>query len=182
MAVGIIIHVSVGQDKRTELFSEEIIRFGTNETCDLQIHSERVLATGIWLELERDTNLYRVVNFNDKLNLTFNGKPLQRFVAIEDGDTIALPEGDISFSFFSLTSKSSLITTNREQPHIAPFIESAALESAFSPKRDDAKAFLREFVRELSREISWVSKLIFLVIVIGSISGIFYLGVAFNRE
>jgi hypothetical protein len=182
MAVGIIIHVSVGQDKRTELFSEEIIRFGTNETCDLQIHSERILATGVWLELERDNNLYRVVNFNEKLNLTLNGKLVQRFAAIEDGDTIAVPEGDISFSFFSLTSKSSLITTNRELPHIAPFIESAALESAFSPKRDDAKAFLREFIRELSREISWITKLIVLGIVIGSISGIFYLGVAFNRE
>ncbi|MGI8849704.1 MAG: trypsin-like peptidase domain-containing protein, partial [Pyrinomonadaceae bacterium] len=57
-----------------------------------------------------------------------------------------------------------------------------ALESAFSPKRDDAKAFLREFIRELSREISWITKLIVLGIVIGSISGIFYLGVAFNRE
>ena len=182
MAVGIIIHVSVGKEKRTELFSEEIIRFGTNETCDLQIHSERILATGVWLELERDNNLYRVVNFNEKLNLTLNGKLVQRFAAIEDGDTIAVPEGDISFSFFSLTSKSSLITTNRELPHIAPFIESAALESAFSPKRDDAKAFLREFIRELSREISWITKLIVLGIVIGSISGIFYLGVAFNRE
>ncbi|MEJ7701081.1 MAG: hypothetical protein WKF71_15755 [Pyrinomonadaceae bacterium] len=92
MAVSIIIHVSVGKEKRTELFSEEIIRFGTNETCDLQIHSEEVLATGVWLELERDNNLYRVVNFNEKLNLTLNGKLLQRFVAIEDGDTIAVPD------------------------------------------------------------------------------------------
>lgn len=182
MAVGIIIHVSVGKEKRTELFSEEIIRFGTNETCDLQIHSEEVFATGVWLELERDNNFYRVVNFNEKLNLTLNGKLLQRFVAIGDGDTITVPTTDISFSFFSLASKSSLITTNREQPHIAPFIESAALESAFSPKRDDAKAFLREFVRELSREISWITKLVVLLIVVGSISGIFYLGVAFNRE
>ncbi|MBA3335071.1 MAG: trypsin-like peptidase domain-containing protein [Acidobacteria bacterium] len=182
MAVGIIIHVSVGREKRTELFSEEVIRFGTNETCDLQIHSEKVFATGVWLELERDNNLYRVINFNEKISLTLNNKLLQRFTVIQDGDTIAIPATDISFLFFSLTSKSSLITTNREQPHIAPFIESAALESAFSPKRDDAKAFLREFVRELSREISWVTKLIVLGIVIGSISGIFYLGIAFNKE
>jgi len=182
MAVGIIIHVSVGKEKRTELFSEENIRFGTSETCDLQIHSEQVFAGGVWLELELDTNVYRVVNLNEKLSLTINGTLLQRFVQIQDGDTIAIPNTDISFSFFSLASKSSLITTNRDQSHIAPFIESAAMESAFSPKRDDAKAFLREFVRELSREISWVTKLIVLGIVICSISGIFYLGFAFNKE
>jgi len=67
-------------------------------------------------------------------------------------------------------------------PHVAPFIEAAAMESGFSPKRDDAKVFLREFVRELLREVSWVTKLIVLAIVVGSISGIFYLGAAFNRE
>jgi hypothetical protein len=80
MAVGIIIHVSVGKEKRTELFSEENIRFGTSETCDLQIHSEQVFAGGVWLELELDTNVYRVVNLNEKLSLTINGTLLQRFV------------------------------------------------------------------------------------------------------
>jgi len=182
MAVGIIIHVSVGAEKRTEFFSEENIRFGADETSDLQIHTGKISAEGSWLELELENGVYRITYFQKSLNFTLNGKSLQRFAVVTDGDTIAISDTDISFSFFSLESKSSLITTNREQPHVAPFIETAALESGFSPKRDDAKAFLREFVRELSREISWVTKLVILLIVTGSIGGIFYLGIAFNNE
>lgn len=182
MAVGIIIHVSVGAEKRTEFFPDENIRIGSDETSDLQIHSRKVSTEGSWLELELENGSYRVTFVENSLNFLLNDKPIHRFVQINDGDTISIPDSDISFSFFSLESKSSLITTNRELPHVAPFIEAAALESGVSPKRDDAKAFLREFVRELSREISWVTKLIVLLIVIGSISGIFYLGVAFNNE
>ena len=181
MAVGIIIHVSVGKEKRTELFSEENIRFGADEACDLQIITEKVAANGVWLELELSDKIYRIINFQPSLNLTLNGVPIHRFAPIVNGDTIAIPTTDIAFSFFSLTSKSSLITTNRE-PHIAPFIESAAIESAFSPKRDDAKTFLREFVRELSREISWLTKLVVLTIVLVSLGGIFYLGNSYNNE
>jgi S1-C subfamily serine protease len=182
MAVGIIIHVSVGAEKRTEFFSAENIRIGSDETSDLQIHTSKISAEGSWLELELENGVYRVTYVQKSLNLLFNGKPLHRFVAVGDGDTIDIPDTDVSFSFFSFESKSSLITTNREQPHVAQFIEQAALESNFSPKRDDAKTFLREFVRELSREISWITKSVVLLIVIASISGIFYLGVAFNNE
>ncbi|MDQ3179770.1 MAG: serine protease [Acidobacteriota bacterium] len=182
MAVGIIIHVTVGAEKRTELFAEENIRLGSTEASNLQIHTDKVAADGVWLELAFENGVYRVINFRESLNLMLNGKPLHRFAAIEDGDLIDVPTTDISFSFFSLESTSSLITTNREQPHVAQFIEAAALESSFTPKRDDAKAFLREFVRELSREISWMTKLIVLVIVVGSISGLFYLGFSYNKE
>jgi S1-C subfamily serine protease len=181
MAVGIIIHVSVGKEKRTELFSEENIRIGADEACDLQIITEKVAAQGVWLELALNDKVYRVLDFQPSLDLALNGVPIHRFVPINNGDTIEIPTTDIAFSFFSLTSKSSLITTNRE-PHIAPFIESAAMESAFSPKRDDAKTFLREFVRELSREISWLTKLIVLTIVVTSLGGIFYLGNSYNNE
>jgi len=181
MAVGLIIHVSVGTEKRTEFFAEENIRFGSDDTCDLQIHNDKLSSKTVWLELEHGEGVYRVTNFLESLNLQLNGNPIRRFVSITDGDTIEIPANQISFSFFSLAQKSSLITTNRE-PHIAPFIESAALESAVSPKRDDAKAFLREFVRELSREIHWTTKLIVLAIVLASLGGIFYLGSSYNNE
>ena len=182
MAVGIIIHVSVGAEKRTEFFSDENIRIGSSETSDLQIHSSKIAAAGSWLELEYENDVYRVIYVQESLNFLLNGKPLRRFVPIADGDTVNISDTDVSFSFFSLESKSSLITTNREQPHIAQFIEEAALESGFSPKRDDAKAFLREFVRELSREISWVTKLAVFAVAVGTIGGILYLGFAFNKE
>ncbi len=181
MAVGIIIHVTVGTEKRTEFFADENIRLGSTEASNLQIKTNQFVADGIWLELEFEENVYRIVDYLESLNLQHNGRPIRRFVGIRDGDTISIPDTDISFSFFSLASQSALITTNRE-PHFAHFIEAAAVGAAVSPKRDDAKAFLREFVRELLREISWTSKLIALLIVVGSISGIFYLGYAFNNE
>lgn len=180
-AVGIIIHVSVGKEKRTEYFSDERIRIGSNENNDLQIHTDEIDSHDVWLELELTEGVYRVINFKESLNFMLNGKPLRRFVGIKDGDSLEIPANDISFSFFSLASKSSLITTNRET-HVAQFIEQAAIGASASPKRDDAKAFLREFVRELSREIRWSTKLIVLVLAIGFIFGILYLGFAFNRQ
>ena len=182
MAVGIIIHITVGSEKRTEFFSDEHIRIGSDEISDLQIHLPDVKNSGKWFDLENADGVYRIIDFNEELGLRFNDKPIRRYIAISDGDVIDVGGSDISFAFFSLESKSSLITTNRDQPHISRFIEDAALESASSAKRDDAKAFLREFVRELSREISWTTKLIFLVIIIGFSTGIFYIGSALNRE
>jgi hypothetical protein len=182
MASGIIIHIAVGTEKRTEFFSEERISVGTDESNDIQIHSASVETRETWFELELSEGDYRIITLNKALKLTYNdGQPVRRYIAIKDGDKIAVDSTDIVFSFFSLASKSSLITTNRET-HVAQFIEAAALESAISPKRDDAKAFLREFVRELSREISLTTKLMVLVLAVAFIGGILYLGFAYNRE
>jgi len=182
MAVGIIIHITVGTEKRTEFFSDERIRIGSDETSDLQIHTAKLNGGAMWFDLENADGAYRIIEFNESLGLKVNSNPIRRFIAIADGDVIEVPETDVAFSFFSLETKSSLITTNRDQPHISRFIEDAALESASSAKRDDAKAFLREFVRELSREISWTSKLIALVLIIGFITGILYIGYAVSNE
>ncbi len=134
------------------------------------------------LPLENSDGVFRVTKFDPSLTIKINDKPLRRFIAISDGDLLKIEKTDISFSFFSLTEKPSLITTNRDQPHIAQFIEEAALDAAATPERDDAKAFLREFSRELMREISLATKLITLVLVAGFLSGILYLGYAVNRE
>jgi S1-C subfamily serine protease len=182
MAIGVIIHISVGTEKRTEFFSQERIRIGSDETCDLQIHAPQTGEPRPWFDLENADGVYRIIEFDERVGLKINQNPIRRFIAITDGDIIALDETDISFAFFSLEQKSSLITTNRDQPHISRFIEDAALESASSAKRDDAKAFLREFVRELSREISWTTKLITLVLIAGFLTGILYIGFAVNRE
>ncbi len=182
MAAGIIIHITVGSEKRTEFFSDERIRVGSDEISDLQIHLPNIYNAGMWFDLENADGVYRIIDFNAEMGLRINEKPIRRYIAISDGDVIDVNGSETSFAFFSLESRSSLITTNRDQPHISRFIEDAALESASSAKRDDAKAFLREFVRELSREISWTSKLIALVIIIGFVTGILYIGSALNNE
>jgi len=183
MASGIIIHITVGPEKRTEFFSDERIRIGSDESADLQIHSRMVdSAPSLWLELEDSEGVYRIVEFDPSLDLQINGKKIRRFMAISDGDTISIPNTEISFSFFSLSTRSALITTNREPLQVAQFIEEAALEARSSPKRDDAKAFLREFTRELMREISWTTKAIVFVLLAAFIYGILYIGYSVSRE
>ena len=182
MATGIIIHIEVGSDRRTEFFSEERIRIGSDENCDLQIETRQIDADGLWIELENNDGVYRVINFDPSLEFSINHKPIRRYIAVSDGDVLSIGSTDISFSFFSLAKRGSLIQTNREPRHVAQFIEEAALDAAASPRPDEAKAFLREFVRELSREISWTSKLIALVLTVGFITGVLYLGYAVSEE
>lgn len=182
MALGIIIHISVGSEKRTEFFSEERLSIGSDETCDLQIHTKQLDSSGVWLRLENAEGVFRVLDFDPSLNLSINDKPIRRYIALNDGDVINIPETDISFAFFALAEKPSLIATKRHDPQIAPFISEAALDAAASPERDDAKAFLREFSRELMREISWTTKAIVLVLTIGFLTGVLYLGFAVSSE
>jgi S1-C subfamily serine protease len=182
MAVGIIIHISVGSERRTEFFSEYRLSIGSDESCDLQIHSNHFDHKSAWIVLENSDGVYRLVDYDPQIPLTINDKPIRRFIAINDGDVMRLGETDISLSFFAIEQKPSLITTKRMDAAIAPFIADAALESAASPKRDDAKVFLREFSRELMREIHWTTKAISLVLAIGFISGIVYLGYSVSSE
>src|SRR6185503_20245789 len=148
--------------KSTEVFSQERLSIGSDETCDLQIQTTQIATPGVWLEFEDTDGVFRLTKFATDLVLTINGSPIRRYIAVTDGDVIKIEDTEIAFSFFAPSNKPSLIRTNRELPHVAQFIESAALDAATSPKRDDAKAFLREFSRELMREVSWTSKAIIL--------------------
>lgn len=179
---GLIVHIEVGSEKSTEVFSQDRLSIGSDETCDLQIQTTQIGVAGRWIELEDTDGVFRVINFSPELGFTVNGRPLRRYVAIGDGDVMKIDGTTISFSFFAPSNKPSLIRTNRDLPHVAQFIESAALDAATSPKRDDAKAFLREFSRELMREISWTTKAIMFVLAVGFISGVLYLGWAVSRE
>jgi len=179
---GIIVHIEVGSEKSTEVFSQERLTIGSDETCDLQIQTGEVQAAGIWFQLEDTEGVFRLTNFAPDLKLIINGQPIRRYIAISDGDVIKIEDTDITFSFFAPSNKPSLIRTNRELPHVAQFIESAALDAATSPKRDDAKAFLREFSRELMREVGWTTKAIIVVLAVGFITGILYIGYAVSNE
>src|SRR5690606_1355238 len=82
--------------------------------------------------------------------------------------------------FFSLRSLPPALASR--DVHVAPFIEQAALEAAATERRDDAKVFLREFTRELIREISPVTKLLILALTVTFIGGLLYLGFSAYRE
>src|SRR5947208_7150388 len=92
MALGIIIHITVGTEKRTEFFSQERIRIGSDEASDLQIHTPQTDGSAVWFDLENADGVYRIIDFNPHLDLKVNDKPIRRFIAIADGDVIAVDD------------------------------------------------------------------------------------------
>jgi S1-C subfamily serine protease len=182
MAEGIVIHIHVGNERRTEYFSEGTVAVGTSDDCDIKISLKNPPAEGIWFRLEATEGSYRIAEFDKSSDLRLNGNPIRRFIAISDGDSLVLGEDAAKFTFFSLANESSLITTNRTQSPSIPFIDEAAIEAASTPERDDAKMFLREFLRELLSEVSWRTKAISGVLVIGFLVGLLYLGFSVSNE
>jgi S1-C subfamily serine protease len=180
MPGGIVIHVESGEDKYTELLTQERVQIGTAENCDLRLRRSMLPPdAGCILVIARTDGHYRVADFAPTLSITHNGEPLAAAAEIKDGDELKVEEVALSLKFFSVRD---LPARRRQETYVAPFIESAALEAAATPRRDDAKVFLREFTRELLREINTSTKITILLIAAIFVGGILYLGSAANRE
>jgi serine protease Do len=186
MATGLVIHVSSGKDKHTEVLTDERIRIGNCDDCDVRVRSS-VLPTSLaannapLLELTRTNGFYKVTSIDSAVHLTRNGKPLENNSAIEDGDEVAIQDSELAFQFFPIRSLPAVIEP-RQDTQVAPFIEQAAIESAATARRDDAKVFLREFTRELVREINPSTKLVTLAMAVLLVGGILYIGFSMYKE
>ncbi len=183
MASGLVIHISAGDDKHTEVLSHERIRIGAGESCDLRLRVSTlpVTADGTLIELARTNGNYRVAKFDPTVAITHNGSPLASGTKIADGDELRIEETNLALQFFPVRSLPMVIGQRRET-QVAPFIENAAIESAATARRDDAKVFLREFTRELVREIKTSTKLIALALTLALVGGFLYLGFAAYKE
>jgi len=183
MASGLVVHVEIGEERHTEVLMHERIRIGSDADCELRFQPGAIPhADGFLLELKRTNGHYRVGDFDRSLRLTHNDAPLVPAAAIEDGDMVRIPDTDFVLQFFPVESPPALVANRRSDVHVAPFIENAAIESAATARRDDAKVFLREFTRELIREINLSTKIIALVIVVALVGGILYFGFAGFKE
>src|ERR1044071_6344156 len=185
MASSLVIHIAAGEDKHTEVLSQERIRIGTGEDCDLRLRASTLPpdanANGIVLELARTNGHYRIKDFDSSLDLTHNGKALSLNSKIKDGDEVRCEPVNLALSFFPVRDLPALIS-NRQQTHVAPFMETAAMESAATARRDDAKVFLREFTRELVDEIKPTTRMITFAIALALVGGILYLGFGLYNE
>ena len=185
MASGLVIHISAGDDRHTEILTEDRVRIGTSTESDLRLRASslpRATRNGALIELLRSGDAYRVVDFDSAFELIRNGKPLAAGDEIEDGDEIHLPDSSLRITFFPIRALPAVIPGPQAETHVAPFIEAAAIESAATARRDDAKVFLREFTRELVREIKLSTKLVALAIAIALVGGTLYLGFAMFKE
>ena len=186
MATGLVIHISSGKDKHTQVLTDEHVRIGSGDDCAVQLRSSSLPARGadeaVVLELERRNGSYIVTGFDKLLGLNHNGKPLQQHAQIDDGDEVRIDDSHLLLTFYPIRSLPAVVGTSAHEAHVAPFIEQAAIESAATARRDDAKVFLREFTRELVKEINPSTKLITLAFAIALVGGTLYIGFSMFKE
>lgn len=182
---GLVIHVSSVNDRSTEVVMSERIRIGAAEDCDVKIRLPQPLADatqGAIIELSRSNGSYRVTHLAPAIEVKLNGKRIRPNAEIDDGDEVWIGPSGPSIHFFPVGSSPALVPGRRGGAHVAPFIEQAAMESSATARRDDAKIFLREFTRELVREINPSTKIITFAIIIAAVAGLLYVGIALSSE
>jgi serine protease Do len=185
MSTGLVIHISSGDDRHTEILTDENVRIGASESCDLRLRSSslpKTAANTVLLELSRANGSYRVTDFDPSLALTLNGEPVAPGSEIRDGDEFRVKDSELVLHFFPVRDLPAVVPAGARETHVAPFIEAAAIESAATARRDDAKVFLREFTRELVREIRPSTKIVTLAIAMALVGGVLYLGFAMYKE
>src|SRR5687767_15797256 len=77
MATGLVIHISSGDDRHTEILTNDQIRIGACDNCDLRIRSSslpKALANAVLLELTRANGSYSVASFEESVPVTLNGE------------------------------------------------------------------------------------------------------------
>jgi S1-C subfamily serine protease len=180
---GLVIHVSSLNDRSTEVVMREIIRVGDCEECDVNIRlPQRETSHGPVFELARRNGIYRIASVDPTLEVKLNGRSIKPEKGIHDGDEIWIGPSGPSIHFFPIASTPALVPGRRDGAHVAPFIEQAAMEASATARRDDAKIFLREFTRELVREINPSTKILAFAILILAVVGGLYIGVAQFNE
>ena len=140
MATGLVIHISSGEDRHTEILSDDIIRIGTSENCNLRLRSSSLpksTTTAVLLELSRTNGSYRVTDFDSGVPLTLNGAAVSAGLEINDGDELRIADSELLLHFFPVRALPAVVPGTPRETHVAPFIEAAAIESAATARRDD---------------------------------------------
>ena len=164
----------------------ERVRIGVGDDCEVKIRLQQAATqpeNGVAIEVERQNGTYRIVAFDPVLEVKLNGRSIKPNKSISDGDEIWIGPSGPSIHFFPIEATTALVPGRRDGgAHVAPFIEQAAMEASATARRDDAKIFLREFTRELIREINPSTKIILFAIIIFAVVGALYIGFAQFNE
>src|ERR1051326_5441490 len=135
----------------------DTVRIGAGDDCDVKIRLPQTSAeggNGTVIEVKRIEGTYRIVNVDPTVDVKLNGRSIKPNKGIHDGDEIWIGPAGPSIHFFPIAATTAMVPGRRGSTHVAPFIEQAAMEASATARRDDAKIFLREFTRELVREIN----------------------------
>src|ERR1044071_8273286 len=113
MATGLVIHISSGEDRHTELLTDDDIRIGTTESCDLRLRASTLPKDGtnaVLLELARSNGgAYRVASVNETLPVTLNGETVETGAEIRDGDEMRVGDSDLLVHFYPVRDLPAVI-------------------------------------------------------------------------
>src|SRR2546423_11312655 len=137
MAGGLVVHIPNGQERHTEVLSQERVLIGPGEMCHIRLGSDMLTDSSVLLELSRHNGHFRVNEFDPEIGITLNGRPLARGARIEDGDELRFPAFNVSMQFFPVGNLPAGVAKRRAS--VAPLIEQAALEATATARRGDAK-------------------------------------------
>jgi hypothetical protein len=132
MSTGLVIHISSGEDRHTEILTDDRVRIGSSDGSDLKLRSSSLpkpSTNGHLLELVRRDGNYHIVAFDTSLELTKNSNEFAIGDTIADGDEIRVVGSDLVLQFFPIRSLPAVVPSGSKETHVAPFIETAALES-----------------------------------------------------
>ncbi len=171
MAKGLVVNVVADAERYTEVFTRDRILIGAGDECDLHLTNPIFAQCGVILEITRQNGLFHVTQRSLQVTCAHNEHALQPAATLIDGDQITLPEANIALQFFPVGGLPSVLPALRDN---GP----ASVEA----RSDEAKAFLRDFTRELLREISPVTKLLGALVLAAILGSLAYLLYSFNRE
>src|SRR5262249_54653114 len=103
MATGLVVHISSGEDRHTEILTDERVRIGTLEDCDLRLRASslpRGVNGSVVLELLREGSSYRIASVDPGLSLLKNGNPISNGASLNDGDEIRIEDSELLMQFF----------------------------------------------------------------------------------
>src|SRR6185503_17601751 len=103
MASGLVIHISSGKDKHTQVLTDEHVRIGSSDDCAVRLRAsslpKRSDENRAALELERRDGSYVVSALDESLNFKLNGDALKFDEPIEDGDELRIDDSPLLITF-----------------------------------------------------------------------------------
>ena len=128
MAGGLVVHITTGQERHTEVLSQERVLIGPGESCHIRFGSDLLTGSDVMVELARQNGNFRVGEFDPEIGITHNGRPLARGTKIDDGDELRFGAFNVSMQFFPVGSLPAVVASRRAP--VAPFIEQAAIPTS----------------------------------------------------
>ena len=124
MSSGLVIHISSGKDKHTQVLTDEHVRIGSSEDCAVRLRSsslpKRSDENRAALELERRDGSYVVTSVDEALTFKLNGDDLKFNEPIEDGDELRIDDTHLLITFYPIRSLPAVVGTSAHEAHVAP--------------------------------------------------------------